>query len=285
MNKRKSLKRKIILLTHKQVFCPMCGKLHYVKKLNTNNYRCSICDKIYKQKKREERNSKRRKYINYQRRSPLGTWKCKICGEIFSTRKELQQHNKQQKHSRAKSLNYYNGNIFGDFFCQYCGRHSTTKNGLTLHEKYCELNPNKIVCKGHPVPQSLREQISLKQKENYANGKNRWHIDRSKTPYSEKYFIDWLNKENIEFNHNYKVSRFYLDFAFPNSKKYFEVNGEQHYQKDINGKDYVLRDEERKNFLENLDWNCIETIRWSEFKKLSIKEKENFLNSLKQKII
>lgn len=283
MMKKQLLKRKIIWLTHKRVNCPICGKLHFVKKLNTNNYRCSACDKLHKAEKREQKNKKRRKYIDYQRRAPYGTWKCKVCGETFSTRKELQAHNKETKHPKLIPTN--NGNIFGDFKCQYCGRPSTTKNGLTLHEKHCEQNPNRIIRIGHPVSQKIREQISAKQKENYADGKSRWHIDRSQTPYSEQYFINWLNENNIKFEHNYHVSRFYLDFSFPESKKYFEVNGEQHYQKDINGKNYILRDEEREQVLKESGWDCIETIRWSEFQKLTTEEKQNYLNGLRAKIV
>jgi very-short-patch-repair endonuclease len=172
----------------------------------------------------------------------------------------------------------------GEYHCKFCNRFFEYKHSCTLHEKYCDLNPNKEQVKSHPQTKESREKISATQKENYSNGKSRWNIDRSQTPYDEQYFMEWLDTFT-DYEHNFRVNRFYLDFAWPDKKIYFEVNGEQHYQKDINGKDYQLRDKERFEILEKEGWTCLSIIRWSEYKKLSKEDKCSFLEHLKSKIL
>lgn len=68
---------------------------------------------------------------------------------------------------------------------------------------------------------------------------------------------------------------------FPDKKIYFEVNGEQHYGKMYNGKDYQERDKERNDILVNLGWKCIATIRWSEFMSKTILDRSIILRDLK----
>lgn len=127
--------------------------------------------------------------------------------------------------------------------------------------------------------EDVRNRISATQKENY-KGRSVFNIDRSQEPYSEKYFREWLDKEGIDYRKNYHVDRFFLDFAFPDKKIYFEVNGEQHYRKMYNGRDYQERDKERELILLTHDWKCIASIRWAEFKSLKECDRERYLNDL-----
>lgn len=131
--------------------------------------------------------------------------------------------------------------------------------------------------------EDVRNRISEKQKENY-KGKSIFNINRSQEPFSEKYFREWLEKENIDYKKNYHVDRFYLDFAFPDKKIYFEVNGEQHYRKMYDGRDYQERDKERENILLSSGWKCVTSIRWSFYMSISTSEKEIFLDKLKDSI-
>lgn len=89
-----------------------------------------------------------------------------------------------------------------------------------------------------------------------------------------------VRKRNIEYKKNFHVDRFFLDFAFPDKKLYFEVNGEQHYRKMYNGKDHQEHDKERSAILESLGWVCIATVRWSEFRSLQTNERSAALDKL-----
>lgn len=207
-------------------------------------------------------------------------WICSICGEKFLTRAEHNEH-KAISHAGQRYLQAHPKRLFK---CSYCHRQwETTIEGFKVHEKYCTENPNRSIPKSHPVSEDVKKRISEKQKENY-KGKSRFNIDRSQEPYSEKYFREWLDKESIDYKKNFHVDRFFLDFAFPDKKLYFEVNGEQHYRKMHSGKDHQEHDKERAGILSNLGWNCIATIRWSEFRALQFNDRSVALEKLKSAI-
>jgi very-short-patch-repair endonuclease len=204
-------------------------------------------------------------------------WKCNICQAIFRTKSDLLRHRHDLSHNtqiHQKSL----------YKCSFCNKQwETTIEGFKTHEKFCIENPNRNEPHSHPVSEDVKKRISEKQKENY-KGRPAFNINRSQEPYSEKYFREWLEKENIEYKKDFHVDRFFLDFAFPDKKLYFEINGEQHYRKMSNGRDHQEHDKERANILVNLGWTCITTIRWSEFTALSINERLIVLNKLKYSI-
>ena len=209
-----------------------------------------------------------------------GGWICAVCGEKFLTRAEHNEH-KAISHTDCRCSQTHPKKIYK---CSFCNKEwETTIEGFHTHEKYCIENPNRVMPKSHPVSDELRKRISEKQKENY-KGRSVFNIDRDQEPYSEKYFREWLDKENIEYKKNFHVYRFFLDFAFPDKKLYFEVNGEQHYRKMYNGRDYQERDRERANILTNLGWTCIAVIRWSEFRTLSFDERFAYLEDLKRAV-
>ena len=58
-------------------------------------------------------------------------------------------------------------------------------------------------------------------------------------------------------------------------KKYVEIDGEQHYTDKM-----IQHDKERNEYLLNLGWNGLR-IRWSEYKKLSEKGKEDKIQEVK----
>lgn len=208
-------------------------------------------------------------------------WICSVCGEKFLTRAEHNEH-KATSHADHQNSQVHPKCLFE---CSYCHKQwETTIEGLKTHERYCVENPNRVAPKSHPVSENVKKRISEKQKENY-KGKSRFNLDRSQEPYSEKYFREWLEKENIEYKKNFHVDRFFLDFAFPDKKLYFEVNGEQHYRKMYNGRDYQERDKEREYIIFQCGWKCIATIRWSEFIVLPLDERSAYLESLKLFII
>lgn len=116
-----------------------------------------------------------------------------------------------------------------------------------------------------------KKKISETQKMNY-RGKSCFATAREhRESYAEQYFDTiFANAKK-----NYHVDRFFLDYAWPETKTYIEVDGEQHYTEEG-----LKRDAERTSILESVGWKCIKRIRWSDYQKLSFTEKEEFLKSL-----
>lgn len=247
---------------------------------------CQFCNKVFKRhcalavhERACKQNQNRMPLTNHKCNLPYnpkpGGWNCRFCKLNFRTRKELNNHISSVHN--GKGIQIHSKDLRK---CSFCNKEwETTLEGFKLHERYCIENPNRVVPKSHPISEDVKKRISEKQKENY-KGKSRFNIDRSQEPYSEKYFREWLEKENIEYKKNFHVDRFFLDFAFPDKKIYFEVNGEQHYGKMYNGKDYQERDKERTAILKSLGWICIATVRWSEFRSLQANERSMALNKL-----
>ena len=255
------------------------------KYISTDKYICQFCGRRLSRPCNLSAHSKtcvkNPNRISLHKRKESG-WVCSICGAIFHTRADRNAH-KSLSHRDDK--NYFNQcHPRKNFRCSFCNKEwETTLEGCKIHERYCIENPNRIAPHSHAISEDLRKRISEKQKENY-KGKSRFNIDRSQEPYSEKYFREWLEKENIEYKKNFHVDRFFLDFAFPDKKIYFEVNGEQHYGKMYNGKDYQERDKERTAILSSLGWSCIAIIRWSEFRSLQVSERSTVLDKLNHAI-
>jgi very-short-patch-repair endonuclease len=203
--------------------------------------------------------------------------------------------------------------------CQYCGKDCRNLNSQRNHERCCNQNPNHTSLAGEdnphfggkganqftkarelglPIPASTRKgkpspikgrkhteetkaRISKKQKENYKN-KSRWYIQgRTKQSYAEKYFQDIFDNFSKKPLNNFKVDRFWLDFAWIDQMVYIEIDGEQHYIKDS----LIERDKNREKHLLGLGWRCIKRIRWSHYKKLNRSEKENLIKELECAII
>ena len=199
--------------------------------------------------------------------------------------------------------------------CQYCGKECKNSNSQQNHELRCKLNFKRILSEGEnnphfgkkgnnqfskaresgvPVPisknkgkpstfkgkkhsEGTKRKISETQKNNYKN-KSRWFIQgRGKRSFAENYFNDIFSCFNNIPKNNFKVDRFWLDFAWVDKKIYVEIDGEQHY---INN-DLIQRDKDRGRILKNLGWVCIKRIRWSTYKKKDFSSKQNIIKNIK----
>jgi very-short-patch-repair endonuclease len=93
--------------------------------------------------------------------------------------------------------------------------------------------------------------------------------------YAERYF----SKIFRGAQHNLHVNRYFLDFAWPATKVYIEIDGEQHYTPLG-----IAHDIERTRILQECGWTLIKRIRWSEFQALLHHEKRAFISLLLQEI-
>lgn len=125
--------------------------------------------------------------------------------------------------------------------------------------------------KGKPHTEEEKRKISETQKKNYA-GKSRYiPVQEHRKSYAEQYFDVIFTDAQKQF----PVDRYRLDYAWPDTKTYIEVDGEQHYTEEG-----LKHDNERTQVLELLGWICKKRIRWSEYQKLNEDEKKTFIESL-----
>lgn len=101
------------------------------------------------------------------------------------------------------------------------------------------------------------------------------HKSRGET-YSEKYFREWLEKEQIPFQQEYKFKLYSFDFLV-NERVDLEIDGGQHK----NDKRIIEHDIKRDTESKKAGFNVYRIV-WSDYQRLNQKEKEKFLVELKE---
>ena len=78
----------------------------------------------------------------------------------------------------------------------------------------------------------------------------------------------FLNElEDIDFETEFPVGNYSLDFAWNHKKKCIEIDGEQHYR----FQEYIDRDKRKEKHLEDNGWELLR-IRWTDY----LKNKEKY---------
>ena len=192
----------------------------------------------------------------------------------------------------------------GGWRCQYCGHVLTTRRELYKHYPSCEEKAKLPVnCKGYTwqpkqieyvqrlnktrYDQGMRRTISSKTKKKLSDArklylqthkvKYHWNGPLNGLSYAEQYFYDIVQSrcKVIHWANNLQVSRYRLDFANVDTKVYFEVDGEQHY--DEYG---ILHDIERTKKLAEKGWCLIARVRWRSFMQLNDIQKASYVDDL-----
>ena len=107
-----------------------------------------------------------------------GGWDCIYCKENFRTRALLNNHKRlahKGEHIKGADIFYKkraeSNRKVG--YCKFCRRQFNTKSGVSIHEKYCDKNPEKIVCKGHKVSEETKRKLSEHSNRNPKKGAGR----------------------------------------------------------------------------------------------------------------
>ena len=245
------------------------------KKPKRKNWTCKYCNEIFTTCRKLKSHSDQ---CSCKPEKKLYEWKCS-CGETFETRKKFKAHKKDTSHNFYRKCSQ-NSELRK---CKYCNLEKvTTVSGIKIHERCCIENPCRVPVKGHPVSEKTKKHMSILMRRKHAEGTAPEWIRRQKRSYAEQYFYDILNKEfgnNVE--NNYIVGRFYLDFAWPKNKVYFEVDGEQHYRY----QEMVEHDKIREEFLKENGWICLDRCRWSVYRKLNREQREKYIQELIGRIV
>ena len=150
------LKTRKLLYQHQQEF------KHYIH-VPAKESVCPVCNKIFDtvRKLREhvklEKHYKNNLKDNYE-------WICSICNKSFKSRRKLQKHRIDEHNGKKLTAKTIICN------CQYCNIEFTHGFAKNLHEKHCELNPNRVECKGHLNSEETRQKISNTAKKNGKSG-------------------------------------------------------------------------------------------------------------------
>lgn len=165
--------------------------------------------------------------------------------------------------------------------CQYCSKECKNKNSFTNHQRLCPKNPDRVykngmagktpwnkgllketddrvaayanALKGRPSTAVWTEEMRKAQSamvierhlnfpETHVN--RRVAGNRSKMTYPEQVAHDWLVANNIEFDHNKKVGKYFPDFLVGST--IIEIDGE-HWHPIGNERD-AIRDSELRSF-------------------------------------
>lgn len=100
------------------------------------------------------------------------------------------------------------------------------------------------------------------------------HKSRGET-YPEKYFREWLEKENIPFQQEYRFKLYAFDFLV-NERVDLEIDGDQHKLDERIIAHDIKRDDKSKDA-----GFVVYRIMWSDYQKLNQEEKSKFLLELK----
>lgn len=197
------------------------------------------------------------------------------CGNKFFRRKHSDEEKKQisdalklyyKSEERKKVVKKKQINVLENKSCKFCNIEFKPKN---LKSKYCS-NQCRNKCPDY------RSLISKSVRERVANGTHNGWNSRKIISYPEQFFMNVLNNNNISYQHNKLVGKYFIDFAITEKMIALEIDGKQHQYEDRKKSD-ALKDK----YLTNCGWT-VYRIPWKSINndtgKKYIKEKiDNFL--------
>jgi len=142
-----------------------------------------------------------------------------------------------------------------EYNCKFC---SNKYYPCRVDSKYCS---NKCSAKDRINNLEYRKRLSDANKILVANGTHKGWKPRSNPSYAELFFMTVLKNNNIDYKHDERCGKYYIDFAIENKKIALEIDGKQHKYPDR-----MLKDAEKdKYLLDNgwkvyrIEWNTINT--------------------------
>lgn len=214
---------------------------------------------------------------------------CKYCGKQCKNKNSLAQHErlcKENPNRQISSFVAYNKECTDgkrDIWNKGLTKDTDSRlkqQSITLSNRY---SSNDLVpsFKGKCHSEETKQKMSMKRKQYLLDNPEKvpYKLNRhSKQSYPEKYFREVFDNDDLLKTaiSEYRVKLYSLDFAFPDIKFYIEIDGEQHYV-DLR---IVEHDKKRNLELEQIGWKSIR-IRWSEYNKKSLEEKQEFIKYIK----
>ena len=185
---------------------------------------------------------------------------CKNCGKKFETKQSYAGH--MSRYSRTKKQKPK----IKEHFCKFCYKEFETGPKLGSHVRMCKLRPDyesllkKSTSKriGIKLSEEHKNIISESMKKAHKEGRA-WNIGMSrwnnKSSYPEKFFMKVIKNEFDDKNYQreYNVGIYSLDFAWVDKKKVIEIDGAQHQRFE----EYKERDKRKDQFLIKEGWKIL----------------------------
>ena len=199
------------------------------------------------------------------------TKNCPICSKSFETQSG---HSKERVVCSAYCSNFYHGmkteatrkkisdimknkvahnidnllcgkNKIPDISCTYCSKsfHPKSKTSKFCSRRCCGLFHNR----NDDYRNKLRDaQFKLIKNGTHVGWKSRSKLEPS---YPEKFFMKVLKNNNIEYEHDKHVGKYFIDFAFEGKMIALEIDGKQHLKEERKQSDH-----QKDKFLKSVGW-------------------------------
>jgi very-short-patch-repair endonuclease len=206
---------------------------------------------------------------------------CEKCNKFFEKRHAFighcSSHNRKKKQKQIKK-----------HICKFCEKEFSSGPLLGNHVRSCKNHPNhkeriKKISNSHknkPISDIQKHNISNSMKLAHKEGRA-WNIGKSrwnnKPSYPEEFFIKVIKNEFLDKNYEreYPLGIYSLDFAWVKKKKVIEIDGEQHERFE----EYKERDKRKDIYIKNLGWKILR-ISWRDMSnntKNKIEECKKFI--------
>ena len=226
-----------------------------------------------------------------------GIFKCEKCGKVMTTKyksgrfcseKCCHSHILSEESKKKQSISLrktFNTDEYKQKMIEIC-RHRKKRKP----RKVSYIPKNCIVC-NQPIPYEKRgrktcsEQCLIKRYKT----RTRWNIHRNQTSFAEKFFMEVLENNNIEYIHEHPVKKddgihcYYLDFLIHINGKNIdlEIDGQQH---DYRQNEDAIRDKyltEHGFIVYRIKWNDVIAEKGKQEMKEKIDLFLDFINALK----
>lgn len=254
-------------MTRTRIRCELCGqeisKSNYTKHIRTHqNHPETFKQSVYK--------------VNHEGLD------CQFCGKLCKSKNSLSNHERLCKFNPNRQLVRRDGfNNFGrDAWNQGLTKESddrVAQRSITLKNRYAngELIPYN---RGSKQSDEVKSKISSSMKQFLYNNPDMIPYMRnhsSKTSYPEEYFIGVFN-DIPQITYHHRIGLYELDFCNVSTKRYLEIDGDQHKL----DKRIIEHDIVRTEKLLALGWEG-KRILWSDYKKLSKEEQVSLIEECK----
>ena len=205
-----------------------------------------------------------------RRRIRLGNHK--VRGPASETRKQAIKESLQRRKARGD----YDTS---EYTCPHCHKvWVTNKYGYACHVNYCS-NGKHGHSFGTHLTDAHKQAVSKGMKKAHEEGRAGTWIGLRKRSFAEQYWFNIfernLGANTFTNNFHVKECHYWLDFAWPEKKIYFEVDGVTHYTEEGKRHDAI-----RTERLNELGWKLIGRCNWSEYQRLSNEQRGQYVNSV-----
>ena len=209
---------------------------------------------------------------------------CKHCGRECKNANSLRNHERLCKlnpNRQTSNLTKYTSELKeGKRQIWNKGQTKFTNEALkTAGEKLKKYSGELNSMYGKHHTDLAKQKISKGMMLAHEEGRTSSWIGRRKRSYAEESWFNIFTRANIKFENNYYVQPYWLDFAWPEKKLYFEVDGKMHLTAEG-----IEHDAKRTEFLKELGWTLIGRCNWSEYQRMTDDQRQIYVDSILRSI-